>query len=117
MVEIVPLLNKIRENNKTTEKDLGDLIEHCQDDFEDILKMIDLREKQMTIYLEKIETQNTEIQIPKKDLEDLRLAVSESQQYSRTNSLEQRNYPTKKKENLLSIVKSIGNALGHDFTG
>jgi hypothetical protein len=114
--DVVLMLNDMREDFKRMEKDLGNSIERCHTDIEDILKKVKLQEGQLSLCLEKIDSQATEIKALKKDNEDLHRAMSDMQQYTRSNCLELYNYPQEKNENLLEVVKSVGKALGHEIT-
>jgi hypothetical protein len=114
--DIIKLLNEIREDNRRMEKDLGRSIESCHTDVEDVLKKINLQEKQLNICLEKIESQTLEIINLKRENCELHKAVSDLQQSARSNWLELHNFPMERNEDVVDIVKSISKALEYPIT-
>ncbi|XP_022198942.2 uncharacterized protein LOC111062685 [Nilaparvata lugens] len=114
--KLAQMLTNVSENIKSVEKSLGDSIQSCHESVGDVLEKVKKQESQLKVCLDKIETQSTEIIALKKENEELRRAISDIQQYTRSNCLELHNFPQEENEDLLGVVKSVSKALGHTIT-
>ncbi|XP_039287801.1 uncharacterized protein LOC120352170 [Nilaparvata lugens] len=114
--QVVQMISEVRADIRRMELDLGKSIDSCHEDVADILHKFEKQEKQLALCLEKIDSQALEINILKKQNHNLQRAVSDLQQYTRSNCLELHNYPQEKNEDLIGVVKSVSKALGHELT-
>jgi hypothetical protein len=114
--QVIKLLKEMKEEIKRMEFQLGNSIERCHTDVEDVLRKVNVQEKQLNICLEKIESQALEILSLKEENKSLHRSLSHLEQYSRTNCIEIQNYPVAPNEDLVEIVKEISKALDHPIS-
>lgn len=112
LADIVKILNDIRADNKKMEKNLGKSIDHCHEAIDEVVKRLDVQEKLMNEYKEKMESYETEIKALKLKNEELENRLTDIEQYSRANCLEIHGIPYSPTENVEDIVVSVGEALG-----
>lgn len=114
-VDVLKYLKEMREENKNQikhlEDELGKSVDSCHDKIADLIKIIEEQSKTLKDYEKNFETlkqENVDLNLKVIHLES---KVDELEQYSRTNCLEINGIPEEKSENMIELVKKIGNFL------
>lgn len=113
--DVIKLLNEMRQENKDQikklETDLGNSVENCHQTIDELKVTIQTQTESLKKYEKMYDTlfeENRKLHLRVKELER---REDESDQYSRINCLEINGIPESENENVLQIIKNVGDSL------
>ncbi len=116
LMDVINLLNEMRNESKDQisklELDLGNSVENCHQVIEELKVTVQAQAESLNKFhkmYEAVIEENRKLQLRIKELER---NADEAEQYSRMNCVEINGVPEKDNENVLEIVKNVGNSLG-----
>lgn len=109
--DIMKVVTEIRENQHRSEKDFNKSYELLNEKLEDNSKVIREQAEKIDGYLKKLEEMDTKNKELKKMVENLENRVEDLEQYSRVNTVEIQGIPQDDTEDVIGVVKGVGNAL------
>lgn len=114
--DIMKVLNEIKEEQKKNVIDFNTSYEALNTKIDESTNIIQIGMTRIEDYVAKIEDLQKENVTLKKKVTLLEARVEDMEQYSRRNCVELQGIPEDKNENVVEIVKSVGNALKMEIT-
>lgn len=106
------LKNHTENKLKSLETELGKSVECCHDKITDLIETVNKQANTLKKYEELFDTMKQDNATLRAKVKNLEQQVDEAEQYSRINCLEINGVPEANNENVIEIVKSVGDALG-----
>lgn len=118
--DVIALLQEMRTENKEQirllESELGKSVDSCHDKIDELTISIEKQNETLKAFEEKYSVTLQENKALKKKVIDLETRIDDMEQYSRSNMLEINGIEEKEHENVMDIVKSVGQSLGCPIT-
>lgn len=116
LTDVIALLQEMRAENKeqikVLEADLGKSVETCHEKIDELTNIIQKQNEALKVFEDKYSKTLQENVKLKKIINELEIRVDEMEQYSRSNTLEINGIVEQEHENVLEVVKAVGNGLG-----
>jgi hypothetical protein len=109
--DVLKLVTEIKEEFKSVEKSLGASLELCHERLEEANTKLDSQRNDilnLTSKLDEVKMENISL---RKKVTALETKIEDMEQYSRRNCLEIHGIPVQPNENVMEVVKSVGQAL------
>lgn len=116
LTDVIALLQEMRTESKDQmkllENDLGKSVETCHEKIDELTKIIHSQNEALKAFEEKYKMTLQENKQLKNKVNELEVRLDDMEQYSRSNTLEINGIIEKENENVLDVVKAVGNSLG-----
>lgn len=109
--DLMKVIQEIRDSQKVYEKGYNVAYEALNDRLEENTSVLKMQGEKMEKYFNLIEQLSTENKQLKQKIKVLEERLEESEQYSRCNAVEIHGIPQEANENVVDLVKCVGNAL------
>lgn len=111
--DVLSLFHDLKNEFSRVEKSLGGSLSMCHDDVKDLKLVIEEQKKEISKLVSSCDDLARENVSLKKHIGILEVRLDESEQYSRRNTIEIHGIPTEPNENVLEVVKKVGQSLNY----
>lgn len=109
--DVIKLFNELKSQVKSVEQNLGDSLESCHQELKQNTQVIEEQNREIKKWAAMVEELTSENIQLKKRVVQLETRVEEAEQYSRANTIEIHGIPMQPSEDVIDVVKSVGEAL------